>query len=710
MPQEERAEGLAEADLKDAVVTLPRGMVVNPSSANGLASCSSAQIGLGTTAAPQCPAASQIGTVEVDTPLLDHPLPGEVYIASQGDNPFHSLIALYIVVDDERGAPGVNPADATGIVVKLAGHVEPDPLTGQLTTRFDANPQFPFEDFKLDFTGGERAPLITPDTCGSAQTTAQLTPWTTPEGGLATPTDTFSIDSGPRGGPCAFTAAQEPHAPGFEAGTTYPIAGHYSPFVLKLTREQGAQPISGLDVTLPPGLTGSLAGVARCSDSQIAAAQTPGRTGAQEETAPSCPSSSEIGTVDVASGAGNLPVHVTGRAYLAGPYEGAPFSIVIVTPAVAGPFDLGVVVVRSALFINPQTAVVTVRSDPIPTILDGIPLDVRSIVVDIDRNHFTLNPTSCERMNLSGVAASSLGALAPVSDPFQVGGCSGLPFKPSFSAATLAQTSKVNGAGFAVKVTQQEGEANIHQVLLQLPKQLPSRLTTIQKACTEAQFASKPEAAGCPEGSDIGFAKAVTPLLAAPLEGPGYLVSHGGAAFPDVVFLLEGEGVHIELVGHTDIKKGITYSRFETVPDAPISSFEASLPEGPHSALGAFGDLCAQPLIAPTSIIGQNGAAFKQATRIAVTGCPKPTLRVTRAKATRHGVQVSVATTHSGTLVLSGGAFKTLRKALAAGHHTLSAHLSSAGMRARKHRGRARLALRVENAGGSVVRTATVTL
>ncbi len=698
MPQEEHVDRLAEADLKDAVVTLPQGVVVNPSSANGLASCSSAQISLGSTAPAQCPSASQIGTVEVDTPLLDHPLPGAVYIAAQGDNPFHSLIAIYIVVDDPK----------TGIVVKLAGHVEPDPVTGRLTTRFSENPQFPFEDFKLNFTGGERAPLITPDTCGTEQTTTDLTPWSTPEGTDATPSDTFAINSGPRGGPCVFDAAQERHAPGFEAGTTYPIAGHYSPFVLKLSREQGEQPISGLEVTLPPGLTGSLAGVGRCSDSQIAGAQAPGRTGAQEQASPSCPGSSEIGTVDVAAGAGNMPVHVTGHVYLAGPYEGAPFSIAIITPAVAGPFDLGVVVVRSALFINPQTAVVTVKSDPIPTILDGIPLDVRSIVVDISRSHFTLNPTSCEDMSLSGIAASSLGALAPVSDPFQVGGCSGLPFKPTFSATTLAQTSKVDGASFAVKVTEQEGEANIHKVLLQLPKQLPSRLTTIQKACTEAQFASKPEAAGCPEGSNIGFARAVTPLLNVPLEGPAHLVSHGGLAFPDVVFLLEGEGVHIELVGHTDIKKGITYSRFETIPDAPISSFEASLPEGPHSALGAFGDLCAEPLTAPTSIVGQNGAAFKQNTKIAVTGCPKPTLKVTRAKATRHGVVVSVATTRSGTLVLSGGAFKTLRKSLAAGHHTLSARLSSVGLRARKHRGRARMRLSVENAGGSVVRTTTV--
>ena len=700
MPQEESPEGLAEADLRDAVVTLPPGMVVNPAAADGLAGCSSAQIGLEDTAPATCPAASKIGTVEVDTPLLDHALPGAVYAAAQGDNPFGSLLAIYVVVDDPR----------TGVVVKLAGHVEPDPLTGQLTTRFDENPQFPFEEFKLDFTGGERAALLTPDTCGAGQTTTDLTPWTAPEGADARPSSTFTIDSGANGGPCAFSPSQEPHAPGFEAGTSYPVAGQYSPFVLKLTREQGAQPIGRLEVTLPPGLTGSLAGIPKCSDAQIAAADAAGRTGREEQASPSCPQSSEVGTVDVGAGGGNQLVHVTGHAYLAGPYNGAPFTLAIVTPAVAGPYDLGVVVVRSALYINPQTAQVTVRSDPIPTILDGIPLDVRSIVVDVGRSHFTLNPTSCERMNLTGIAASALGATAPLSDPFQVGGCASLPFRPTFTMSTQAQTSKVNGASLRVNVAQREGEANIHRVLLQLPRKLPSRLTTIQKACTEAQFASRPDAAGCPEASEIGSARAVTPLLNVPLEGPGYLVSHGGAAFPDIVFLLQGEGVHIELLGHTDIKKGITYSRFETVPDAPISSFEAVLPEGPHSALGAFGDLCASALLAPTALSGQNGAQSRQSTKISVVGCPKPTLKVTRAKVTRHGVTVSLATSHPGTLVISGKAVHTVRRSVTAGRHTLSAHLSRVGEAARRHRGRARLKVSVESQGGSAARTMTVAL
>jgi len=700
MPQEESPGGLAEADLKDAVVTLPQGMVVNPSAANGLAGCSSAQIGLGSTAPARCPAASKIGVVEVDTPLLDHPLPGAVYVATQGDNPFASLLAIYVVVEDPE----------TGIVVKLAGHVEPDPSTGQLTTRFSENPQFPFEDFKLDFTGGERAPLITPDTCGAEQTTTAMRPWTAPEGHDANPSSTFLLDSGPRGGPCVSSAAQEPHAPGFEAGTAYPIAGHYSPFVLRLTREQGSQPIRSLEVTLPPGMTGSLAGIPRCPDDQIAAAGAAGRTGAQEQANPSCPVASEVGTVDVGAGAGGSPVHVTGHAYLAGPYEGAPFSLAIVTPAVAGPFDLGVVVVRSALYINPQTAQVTVRSDPIPAILDGIPLDVRSIAVNISRDHFTLNPTSCERMSLVGAAASALGAIAPLSDPFQVGGCAGLPFAPTFAIATQAHTSKVDGASLSVKVTQQEGEANIHKVLLQLPKELPSRLTTIQKACTEAQFASRPEGGACPEGSNIGRAKAVTPLLDAPLEGPGYLVSHGGAAFPDVVFLLKGEGVHIELVGHTDIKKGITYSRFETVPDAPIRSFEASLPEGPHSALGAFGDLCAKTPVAPTTIVGQNGAQVKRTTKIAVVGCPKPTLKVTRAKVTRQGVRLSVSTSRPGTIVIRGAAFLTLKRRVGAGRHSFTARLSSVGRHAHRLRRRARLKVGVETPAGAAFRTLMLTL
>jgi hypothetical protein len=473
------------------------------------------------------------------------------------------------------------------------------------------------------------------------------------------PSDSFQITTAAGGGaPCLSSEAQEPNSPSFQAGTVSPLAGSYSPFVLKLSREDGSQRFAALNVTLPPGLTGKLAGVAECSEAQLAAAaaRTHLGEGALELAGPSCPASSQIGTLTVGAGSG-APLYVGGHAYLAGPYKGAPFSIATITPAVAGPFDLGSVLVRAALYIDPDTAQVTVKSDPLPTILDGVPLDERSIEIDINRPEFNLNPTSCEPMVVTGQEISTLGQAAALSSRFQAAGCQGLPFKPSFTASTQGKASKANGASLTVKVSQTPGQANIRKVNLQLPIALPSRLTTLQKACTEAQFNANP--AGCPEASFIGTAKATTPLLATPLTGPAILVSHGGAAFPDVEFLLQGEGVHITLDGKTDIKNGVTYSRFETVPDAPISSFETVLPQGPHSILGAFVkgnnnyDFCAYTkpstvkkkvtirlhgqtrhvtrtvrkpaagqLLMPTTITAQNGAQVTQTTRIAVTGCP----------------------------------------------------------------------------------------
>lgn len=643
IPQNDTPEGLATANLKDTVVTLPQGMVVNPSAAAGLGACSPAQLDLHGPGPANCPDDSKVGTVKIETPLLDHPLPGAVYLAKQGENPFGSLLALYIAVDDP----------ISGVIVKLAGKVEPDPITGRLKASFLNNPELPFEDFALDFFGGPRATLTTPSSCGTFTTTTDLTPRTTPEGADAFPSDSFQVNAAANGGACVSSEAQEPHAPSFEAGTTSPLAGSYSPFVLMLARENGSQRLGALNVTLPPGLTGKLAGVQQCSDAQIAAAaarSNPGQ-GALEQASPSCPAASEVGTVTVGAGSGS-PLQVGGHAYLAGPYKGAPFSLAIITPAVAGPFDLGTVVVRSGLYINPDTAQVTVKSDPIPSILQGIPLDVRSIDVSVSRPEFTLNPTNCEAMSVNGEAISTQSQGASLSKRFQVGGCQGLTFKPSFTATTQGRTSKANGASLTVKVSQTPGQANIRKVNLQLPIALPSRLTTLQKACAEAQFNANP--AACPEGSFIGTATARTPILSALLTGPAILVSHGGAAFPDVEFLLQGEGVHIILDGKTDIKKGITFSRFETVPDAPISSFETVLPQGPHSVLAVNGNLCAltktvttskkatrrihghskrvtvkvkksvaQPLQMPTTITGQNGAQVTQTTKIAVSGCTK---------------------------------------------------------------------------------------
>jgi hypothetical protein len=611
------AGGRAESQVKKVVVTLPEEMTANPSFAAGLGACSEAEYEsetIGSAPGTGCPPSSKIGEVEVETPLLSDKLLGSVYLAKQSENPFHTLLALYIVVKDPK----------TGVLVRLAGKVEPDELTGQLTATFDNNPQVPFSRFELRFPQGPRSSLVAPALCGTHSTRIQLTPWASPDS-VTERSSGFAVT-----GACSPSPAQEPNSPSFEAGTANPAAGAFSPLLVRLKRADGSQDFSSVAVTLPPGATGKLAGIPQCSDAQIAGAQArnqPGQ-GAVESANPSCPAASQIGTVTVGAGAGSSPLYVSGNAYLAGPYKGAPFSGVFITPAIAGPFDLGVVVVRAGLYIDPATAQVTTRSDALPTILQGIPLDIRSITVDVDRAEFTLNPTNCTPMAANGEEISTEGQAAPLTARFQVGNCASLPFQPKLIAKVAGKASKANGTTFTVNVTSAGlGQASIAKVALTLPKALPTRLTTIQKACPDATFNANP--AACPEGSVIGTAKIHTPLLQNPLSGPAYLVSHGNAAFPDVEFVLQGEGVTLVLDGKTDIKKGITYSRFESVPDAPFTSFETVLPAGPHSALTAnvpqaerF-SLCKQKLAMPTEITGQNGAVIRQTTNVALTGCPK---------------------------------------------------------------------------------------
>jgi hypothetical protein len=602
VPQNEDPAALATPPLRKAVVTLPAGLAVNPSAADGLQTCSPAQIGLGNTSQPACPEASKVASIELSTPALAGVLQGSVYLATQNENPFHTLLAGYIVVDDPT----------TGVLIKIPGRIDPDPVTGQLVARFDENPQFPFSDLKLHFFGGPRAPLTTPVGCGTYTTNVVLTPWSAPDSGPpATSSDSFQINGGCGGG----------FNPSFSAGTTGNQAGGFSPFTATFSRSDQDQSLSGVSVKTPPGLLGILKGVEQCPEPQASQGQ--------------CGQGSLIGHTTVAAGSGPNPFWVQGGlVFLTGPYKGAPFGLSVVVPAVAGPFNLGNVVVRAAISVDPHTAQITVSSDPLPTILQGIPLDVRTVNVNIDRAGFTFNPTSCEPLAVGGTLTSTQGAQANVSSRFQAANCANLAFKPSFTVSTQAKTSKKNGASLDVKVGYPKGsypeghrQANIRSVAVTLPKQLPSRLTTIQQACPEAAFNANP--ASCPAGSVIGTATANTPVLANPVTGPAYLVSHGGAAFPDLVLILQGEGVTLELVGSINIKKQVTSSAFNSVPDAPISSFELKLPEGPHSGLTAVvpakakGNLCGQSLVMPTTITGQNGATFRQNTKIAVTGCAK---------------------------------------------------------------------------------------
>ena len=610
-------DGLAAANLKKAVVALPAGFSVNPSSANGLAACSPAQIALSSPDGASCPDASKIGSVEVDTPLLSHPLLGGVYLATQGDNPFGSLLAIYVAVDDPQ----------SGVVVKLAGHVVADPQTGQLTATFDNNPKLPFSDFKLDFFGGQRAALATPQSCGVFQTSSEMTPWSALDpsnpspGEVASPGDSFAITSAAGGGACQGSLA---FAPSFTAGTVSNQANGFSPLSVSFSREDGEQTLGGVSIQMPPGLLGMLSSVPLCGEP--AASQG------------ACPAASQIGHTVVSAGVGADPVVIPqaggpgAPVFLTGPYKGAPFGLSIVVPAVAGPFNLGNVVVRAAIGVDPHTAQVTITSDPLPTILQGIPLRVRKVTVLVDRPGFIFNPTSCNPLAVNGTITGVQGATAGVSSRFQAANCGALPFSPKFSASTSAKTSRANGASLDAKILiGVKGEANAHVVAVQLPKQLPSRLTTIQKACLDSVFNANP--AACPAASLVGTATAVTPVLPVALSGPAYLVSHGGAGFPDIVVVLQGDGVRFDLVGSINItSKGITSSKFASAPDAPINSFELKLPQGPHSILTSNGSLCAKPLVMPTTITAYNNKQVKQNTTIKVTGCPK----AKKAKKTTH--------------------------------------------------------------------------
>jgi hypothetical protein len=600
LPQNENPVGLAEADLKKAVVALPQGVTVSPSAADGLGACAPAQIALGSEGAPSCSDSSKIGTVQVETPLLEKPLTGAVYLAQQGNNPFGSLLALYVV------------AEGSGVVIKLSGQVAADPVTGQLTATFDNNPQLPFSELKLDFNGGPRAPLSNPARCGTYTTRSQLTSWSGKTVELAS---SFAIIQGEKGGACPTGG----FSPSFDAGTLSSQAGGFSSFTASFSRRDGEQSLAGIQVSTPPGLLGKLAGVPLCGEAQA--------------NAGTCPAASQIGHTTVTAGAGITPISVPvagqpqAPIYLTAGYKGAPFGLSIVVPAIAGPFNLGTVVVRASIAINPATAALTITSDPLPTILEGIPLQLKTVNVTVDRAGFMFNPTSCTAKTIGATITSSRGASAAVSSPFQAANCAGLPFKPVLTASTAGRASKPSGASLDVKITSGTGQANIAAVKVDLPKQLPSRLTTLQKACLAATFEANP--ANCPAASNVGMATAVTPVLAQALRGPAYLVSHGGAAFPDLEIVLQGEGVTLILDGNTQIKKGITSSTFKAVPDAPIDSFELKLPTGRYSVFGTNlptkvkYSLCGQALAMPTAITGQNGAVVKQSTRITVTGCPK---------------------------------------------------------------------------------------
>jgi hypothetical protein len=609
---------LATSGLRNTTVVLPEGMAINPGQATGLQAC---QTGNGPgdddlpregedgeteafEGPPQCPSASKVGEDEISTPLLPDRLKGSVYVLQSNPPEVKLLVA----------------ASGDGVNLKLVGTVHLDTATGRITTTFENTPDAPLNEFKLSFSGGAQAALVTPPTCRVYTTSADFSPWSAPSVGDAFLEGSFVIDSGPDGSPCANPL---PFAPQMTAGATTDQAGGYTDFTMLLTRGDGQQRISSLQFKTPEGLLGMIANVSLCEEPQAGKGE--------------CSAASQIGHTVTTAGPGPYPFQVPQAGgppapiYLTGPYDGAPFGLSIVVPVIAGPFNLGTVVVRARIEVDPHTSQLTITTGELPRILDGVPTDLRAIDAVIDRPNFMFNPTDCNPMSFSGTATSVEGTTAPLESHFQVGSCQALKFAPNFKVSTSGKTSKVDGASLDAKIiyptgplgdNQASSQSNIASVKVELPKKLPSRLTTLQKACTAGTFEANP--ANCPAASLVGHATAVTPVLPVPLNGPVYFVSHGGEAFPSLIVVLQGDGVTVDLVGTTFISKaGITSSTFKQVPDVPIASFEIVLPEGPYSALAANGDLCKTTLAMPTAFIAQNGAVINQSTKIAITGCPK---------------------------------------------------------------------------------------
>lgn len=644
-PQNVGDNEINTSDIKDVRVTLPEGMTLNPSAAHGLAACTGAQIGIGTTNPVACPAASKVGTVTIETDLPPGSLAGNVYLGSPSGTPITE--PPYTIYLDAESTLGVS--------VRLQGSVTPDPSTGRLQATFANNPQLPFSEVILKLGGGPRAPVANPLACGTTSIETLFTPYT--GGAPALSSTPFTTTGCPL--PLPFSLKQSTQSSNADAGA-------YTSYTFNLNREDGQQYLSRLATTLPAGLVGAIPSVPLCGEPQAQAG--------------TCAAASEIGKATVDVGAGSEPYAFTGPVYLTGPYGGAPYGLSVAVPAAAGPFDLGsgacdCVVTRAAIGVDPHTARVIATSS-LPTIVKGVPLRLRRLSVAVTRPNFLFNPTNCAALATESTLTSTFSTTQSVSSSFQSANCAALAFKPSLKASTTAKTSKLRGASLQVNLTQPAHQANIKSVFAQLPVQLPARLSTLQQACPEVTFAQNPRI--CPIGSLVGGASVTTPVLPGKLSGPAYLVSHGGLAFPDLDVILEGDGVRVVLTGNTNIKKGVTSSTFASIPDVPVSSFTLSLPIGPHSALAANGNLCTGRLVMPTTIVAQNGKQVKQSTTISVTGCP---VRIVRHRVIGTTAYLTVQTYAPGRLSGRGVHLRSVSRSLKKAQRrvTLKVPLARAG-------------------------------
>jgi hypothetical protein len=603
----------ATSQAKKAVVALPEGMTVNPSVAAGLGTCSEAQFAAETIASPPgagCPNDSKVGELTIESPLIEGQIEGAMFFATPRENRFGTLVALYMVAK----------VPDRGIMVKVAGRVDSDPATGRLTTTFDDLPQLPYSHFNVRFREGQRSALATPSACGSYATEIDTSPWLNPDTVLHQ-TSPFVLSSGVGGGPCP-QGALAPFSPRATGGTLNSNASSYSPFYLHLTRNDDEQEITSYSATLPPGLLGKIAGVPFCPEAQIDAAKR--QNGAESAAAPACPQASQIGRTYTGYGVGQALSYAPGTLYLAGPYHGSPLSVVAIDSAKVGPFDLGTVVIRSAIRVNRQTAQVAIDSagsDPIPHILAGFPLRLRDIRIYIDRPKFMVNPTSC---NPFSVASTLTGAgvrfddpsddrSSSPSSPFQVSNCSALGFAPRLALTLKGGHRRADYPALKATVTAREGDSNIGQATVTLPPKLFLAQEHLDTVCTARQFAAQ----NCPKGSVYGSATAVTPLVDEPMSGPVYLRANGNQRLlPDLVAVISGRGVEIELLGKIDSFKSGLRARFDVLPDAPLTKFTMSLRGGDKGIIANATNLCDNPQVATAKFVGQDNGV--EETRVPV--------------------------------------------------------------------------------------------
>jgi hypothetical protein len=598
--QNENANALATPPVKRFTVRLPQGMSFSPSFADGLRSCTLAQMQLGTNNPIECPDASRIGEVTLSTPLLPKAAEGSMYLAAQGDNPFGSTFALLLVLHDteERGA-----------LIKIPGKIDVDPNTGQITTIFNDTPQFPFDDLTLKFRSGPRAPLVSPPSCGTQTIGVEVASYAQPQSPVDA-SNTYQVTEGPNGTPCPPDSAHRPFHPSFSGGTLNPVAGRYSPFLFRLSREDNEQELSQVTAQLPPGLLAKIAGVPFCPDQAIASISTTEGAAAQELAHPACPAASQIGSVSAGLGAGPGPNYFPGKLYLAGPYKGAPLSVVVVAPGIAGPFDLGNVVVRSAIYVDPEKAQAKVVSDPFPTILHGVILRARDVRVRLDRPETTINPTSCSPMSVGGQITGVGGDLLSTADdflfntatPFQVGSCGDLSFKPKLDFRLFGGTHRGSHPKLRATLTMPPGGANIASASVALPHSEFLDQGHIGTVCTRVQFAAN----ACPAASIYGTVSAKTPLLDETLTGPIYLRS-SSHKLPDLVAAFRGGKIDANLVGRVDSINGGIRNTFDFVPDVPVSEATFNFFGGNKGLLQNSRDICKSTPKVTAKFNGQNG-------------------------------------------------------------------------------------------------------